>query len=154
MRSLMLSALTCLLITALAFPAFAAKTRFKAALTGNQEVPAVKTDARGDFRLTIYKKSLSFEPNVDGLMNPVAAHIHKGKRGENGPPIAGLFGGPAKGGEVNGILAEGAITEESLLGEYQGKTIADLVRLLKSGNAYVNIHTGTFPDGEIRGQIK
>jgi len=143
-----------LLLAGLALPGFAAQTRFKADLNGNQEVPPVKTDAVGDFKLTIYKRSLSFELNVSGLMNPTGAHIHKGKRGENGPPVAGLFGGPAKEGAFSGILAEGSITEESLLGELQGKTVADLVRLLKSGNAYVNIHTGTFPEGEIRGQIE
>ena len=63
-------------------------------------------------------------------------------------------GGPVKEGSFKGILAEGAITEEGLLGELQGKPIGDLVRLLKSGDAYVNVQTGTIPDGEIRGQIK
>ena len=105
-------------------------------------------------KLLIYEDELSFELNVNGVSNPTGAYIHRGKKGENGPPIAGLFGGPAKEGSFNGILAEGTITEGSLLGEFQGKPIADLVRLLKSGNAYVNIQTGTFPDGEIRGQIK
>jgi hypothetical protein len=154
MRRLLQLSLVLLLMAGLALPAFAAQSRFSASLSGAQEVPPVKTDASGDLKLTIYQKSLSFELSVSGLMNANGAHIHKGKKGENGPPIAGLFGGPAREGAVNGILAEGTITEESLLGELQGKKIADLVRLLKSGNAYVNIHTETFPDGEIRGQIK
>ena len=154
MRRLLQLALLFLLVAALAPPVFAAQIRFKAELSGAQEVPPVKTDATGDFRLIIYPKELSFELSVDGLANITGAHIHKGKRGENGPPVAGLFGGPTKEGAFRGILAEGTITEASLLGELQGKKIADLVRLLNSGNAYVNIHTGTFPDGEIRGQIK
>jgi hypothetical protein len=154
MRKLMPLALTFMLVLGITLPGFAAKSRFKADLSGSQEVPAVKTEARGDFKLTVYKKELSFELNVNGLTNVTGAYIQKGKKGENGPPIAGLFGGPTKEGAVNGILAEGTIREESLLGEMQGKKIADLVRLLKSGNAYVNILTGTFPDGEIRGQIK
>ena len=142
------------LVIGMALPGFAAQGRYQADLSGSQEVPPVKTSATGDFKLTVYKKALSFELNVSGLMNVSGAHIHRGKRGENGPPVAGLFGGPTKEGAFSGVLAEGTITEESLLGELQGKKIADLVRLLKSGNAYVNIHTETFPDGEIRGQIR
>ena len=154
MRRLLQVAFFFLLAAAVALPVFAAQIRFKADLSGGQEVPPVKTDATGDFRLTIYPKELSFELSVDGLANIAGAHIHKGKPGENGPPIAGLFGGPTKEGAFRGMLAEGTITEQSLIGELQGKKIADLVRLLRSGDTYVNIHTGTFPDGEIRGQIK
>ena len=154
MRKLLPLTLTFMLVLGIALPGFAAKSRFKADLSGSQEVPAVKTEAKGDFKLTVYQKELSFELNVNGLTNVTGAYIQKGKKGENGPPIAGLFGGPTKEGAFNGILAEGTIREESLLGEMQGKKIADLVRLLRSGSAYVNILTGTFPDGEIRGQIK
>jgi len=138
----------------MAQPGIAAQKRFQAKLTGAEEVPAVKTEAEGDLRLTVYKKELSYELNVKGIANPSAAHIHLGRKGENGPPIAGLFGGPARQGVFSGILAEWTITEKSFLGEFQGKSVADLVRLLKSGRAYVNIITETFPDGEIRGQIK
>ena len=31
--------------------------------------------------------------------------------------------------------------------------ISDLITLMKSGNAYVNVHSDSYPDGEIRGQI-
>jgi hypothetical protein len=154
MRKLSTWTFTVLLVLGIALPGFAAKSRFKADLSGSQEVPAVKTEARGDFKLTVYKKELSFELSADGLMNITGAYIQMGKKGENGPPVAGLFGGPAKEGAFSGILAEGTLTEKNLLGEFQGKKIADLMRLLKSGKAYVNILTGTFPDGEIRGQIK
>lgn len=154
MRRLLPLLLVCMLTTLLALPCFAAQKRFKATISGKEEVPQVKTAAKGDFKLIVYEKELSYELNVEGITSPTGAYIHKGKKGENGPPIAGLFGGPAKKGVFNGILAEGTITAEGLLGELRGKTIADLVRLLKSGNAYVNIQTETLPDGEIRGQIK
>jgi len=137
-----------------ALPALGAKNRYSADLNGQQEVPPVKTQATGDLKLNLYKGGLSFELTVSDLTSPVAAHLHRGKRGENGPPIAGLFGGPAKVGMFSGVLAQGLITEENLLGELQGKKVSDLVRLIRSGNIYVNILTGTFPDGEIRGQVK
>ena len=154
MKRLLQSLVVFMVTVVIALPGYGAQKRVYAKLSGAQEVPAVKTTAKGDLKLLIYEDELSFELNVNGVSNPTGAYIHRGKKGENGPPIAGLFGGPAKEGSFNGILAEGTITEGSLLGEFQGKPIADLVRLLKSGNAYVNIQTGTFPDGEIRGQIK
>ncbi|GFO58893.1 CHRD domain-containing protein [Geomonas silvestris] len=137
-----------------ALPAFAERNRYSADLDGQQEVPPVKTQATGDLKLNLYEDMLSFELTVTGLTSPVAAQLHRGKRGENGPPIAGLFGGPPKVGVFSGILAEGTISEENLLGELQGKKVADLVRLIRAGQTYLNIMTGTFPDGEIRGQVK
>jgi hypothetical protein len=153
-RFLLLPPLVFLLVSAMALPSFAARSRFRATLSGQQEVPPAQTNATGYLKLTLSKDVLTFELSVNGVMNFTGAHIHRGKRGENGPPIAGLTGGPEGGGEVNGILAEGTITEESLLGELRGMKIADLVRLIKSGETYVNIHTWTFPDGEIRGQLR
>ena len=35
-----------------------------------------------------------------------------------------------------------------------GLTLADVLGAMRSGNAYCNIHTVTFPGGEIRGQIR
>ena len=132
----------------------AAGRNFRADLSGKNEVPRVQTPARGDFKLIVYPDGMSFELNVKEVTSPTAANIHRGRKGENGPPVAGLFGGAPRVGRISGILAQGVISEKSLLGELQGKTLADLVRLIKSGNAYVNILTETYPAGEIRGQIK
>jgi hypothetical protein len=32
--------------------------------------------------------------------------------------------------------------------------LADLIRAIRAGAAYVNVHTATYPTGEIRGQIR
>lgn len=137
-----------------AMPGGAAQKFYRAELSGSQEVPRVRTPAKGDLKLTVAEGELTFELNVKGITSPTAANIHRGRKGENGPPVAGLFGGPKMMGPVKGLLAQGAITQSSLLGELEGKTTADLVSLIKSGNAYVNILTETYPLGEIRGQIK
>lgn len=133
----------------------AEQRRYRAKLSGVQEVPSVKTPARGDLKI-IYTGGgeMSFELNVDRITSPTAAHIHRGRKGEAGPPVAGLFGGPPKMGRFKGILAEGLITEQSLVGEMEGKTVEDLVRLMESGETYVDVLTVTYPAGEIRGQIK
>lgn len=59
------------------------------------------------------------------------------------------FGITVRRGVVRGVL-----TSRNLVGPLKGKTIRDLIREIKKGNAYVNAHTIQNPDGEIRGQIK
>ncbi|HJV36123.1 CHRD domain-containing protein [Geomonas sp.] len=154
-----MKALRCLLlistlIVLAAGSCWATDQTFRALLSGREEVPAVKTPATGVLILRLWDHVLTFELKVEGLASPIAAYIHKGKRGENGPPIAGLYGGPAKGGHFSGTLAGGELTQRNLLGELAGQKVADLVRLIQSGNAYVNVGSETFPAGEIRGQIQ
>ncbi len=135
---------------------FAAEKSFHAKLTGNNEVPSVKTKAKGDvtFKLSSDGKELSYKLVVKNIENSTAAHIHRGMKGKNGPPLANLFNGPKKEGKFNGTLSEGTITDKDLSGDLMGKSIDDLVQLIKSGDTYVNVHTDANPDGEIRGQIK
>jgi hypothetical protein len=127
---------------------------FQARLSGAEEVPKVKTPAHGTLEMTYTADQLDYVLKVEGITSPTAAMIHKGKRGENGPPVAGLFGAPPVAGPFSGVLAQGALTGQSLIGELQGKRIKDLVRLIQSGNAYINILTSTYPAGEIRGEIR
>jgi len=135
---------------------FAAEKSFHAKLTGHDEVPSVKTKAKGEitFKLSSDGMTLNYKLKVKNIENPNAAHIHRGIKGESGPPLANLFTGPKKEGKFSGTLSEGTITAEDLKGDLMGKTLDDLVQLIKSGNIYVNVHTDANPDGEIRGQIK
>jgi CHRD domain len=103
---------------------------------------------------------------VGDIDNVVAAHIHIGGVGVNGPIVAFLFGpAPAAGGRVNGVLATGTITAADLINVLAGHPLSDLVDEIESGNAYVNVHTndgvdpantgaGDFPGGEIRAQME
>jgi hypothetical protein len=132
------------------------KDSFSAKLSGAESVPQVKTTAKGtaEFKLATDGKGLTYKLTVTDLENVTAAHIHLGKKAKNGPPVAGLFAGPKKEGKFSGVLAEGVITEKNLMSGMSGKPLSDLVKLIKSGGAYVNVHTDAHPDGEIRGQIK
>ncbi|MCM0080751.1 CHRD domain-containing protein [Geomonas sp. Red32] len=154
MKMLQRLVLTGLLILSFTSSAAAADQVFRAELSGNSEVPAVKTPASGAVMLRVSDSVLSFELRVEDLAAPTAAFIHLGSRGDNGPPIAGLFGGPAKYTRFSGTLAGGEITDRNLLGDLQGKKVADLISLIRSGKTYVNVMTETFPAGEIRGQIE
>ncbi|WP_224958966.1 CHRD domain-containing protein [Geomonas subterranea] len=137
-----------------ALPAGAEQRIFRAKLSGQDEVPAVKTPARGDLKMIYTDGEMSYELDVSRITSPTAAHIHRGTPEQNGPPLVGLFGGPAKMGSFKGILSQGLITNENLIGELEGKTVEDLVRIIDSGEAYVDVPTATYPMGEIRGQIK
>ena len=134
--------------------AFMEKT-FKAKLTSKEETkaPVSKASGKAEFKLSKDGKSLSYKLHVKNIMDANGAHIHMAKKGEDGPPVVGLFSGEKKG-KFSGILAQGTVMDKDLIGPLQGKTITDLVNTIKAGEAYVNVHTNANPDGEIRGQLK
>lgn len=142
-------------VVGLAASIFAEEKSFKAMLSGSESVPAVETMAKGDATFTLIKdeKALSYYVTVSDIENVTAAHIHLGKKGENGPPVA-LITNEKKAGKFSGTLAEGTITKKELMGSLMGKSVEDLVKQIKKGNAYLNVHTDKYPNGEIRGQIK
>jgi len=86
------------------------------------------------------------------------SHIHVGSADENGPVVAWLYpSAPPPAlieGRTNGVLQEGVITKDDLVGQLEGKKLWDLVEMMKNGQTYVNVHTKQNPAGEIRGQIK
>ncbi|MFB3924838.1 MAG: CHRD domain-containing protein [Syntrophales bacterium] len=133
-----------------------AESNFTAKLSGKEVVPPVKTKARGEAKFQLAKdgNAMSYQLTVKNIENVTAAHIHSGAKGTNGPPVVNLFTGPKKEGKFSGKLSEGTITADNLAGSLKGKTIGDLVQMIRAGNAYVNVHTDKYPDGEIRGQIK
>jgi hypothetical protein len=135
---------------------FAADKSFKADLSGDDEVPGVITPAKGEAKFTLSDdgKKLSYTLVVRDIENPAAAHIHLGMAGKNGAVLANLFSGPKREGKFRGNLSQASITANDLKGDLKGKSINDLVALIKSGEAYVNVHTDANPGGEIRGQIK
>lgn len=135
---------------------------FRADLSGLEEVPPILTNGTGTFeaRLAANGTSMEYELTFSNLASPsTAAHIHFGQRGVNGGIFVFLCGGgdkpacPGQGGTVTGTIDPGDI-----LGiPSQGLTPGDFggaLRILRAGVAYVNVHTTTFPAGEIRGQVR
>jgi hypothetical protein len=158
--------LTTLLVLALA-PAAAAGDSFVATLSGADEVPARDTRATGvaRFKLVEDGTALAFKVNVANIQNAVAAHIHCGAVGVNGPVGVTLFGGSPGSGRADGTLAEGTITAPDPGNACGWTDLAAVLAAIASGNTYVNVHTndgvappntgpGDFPGGEIRGQIR
>jgi hypothetical protein len=139
-------------------PASAQQQKFTAKLAGSNEVPPVTSAGSGvaSFQLSSDGKSMTYQVNLTNMNNVMASHIHSAKQGQNGPVVVGLFnpsmsGPPIKA--VNGMLAKGTITAANMTGSMAGKQMSDLVSLIKSGGAYVNVHTTKNMNGEIRGQV-
>ena len=121
----------------LATGAFAEEMKFKADLTGGEEVPPVETGATGTADVTYdsESKNLSWTVEHSGLSGDVtAAHFHgPAAAGENAPPVVPI--------EV-ADLAEGEATLDDATATALGE-----------GRLYLNLHTAANPNGEIRGQV-
>ena len=148
-------------------PAASAGDNFVATLSGGEEVPARDTQATGvaKFKLREDGAALLFRVNVANIDNVVAAHIHCGAVGVNGPVGVTLFMGSPAGGAVTGTLAEGTITAPDAGNACGWTDLAAVLAAIETGNTYVNVHTndgvapintgpGDFPGGEIRGQVR
>ncbi|HEU4468376.1 MAG TPA: CHRD domain-containing protein [Nitrososphaeraceae archaeon] len=123
-------------------------------LNGKNEVPShpdVTATGMSGFIVNSGNSKVWYQIEGEGLKGVTQAHIHSGKASENGPVVATLFKGSKD--TVNGALVQGSITADKLEGPLKGKSISDLVSLFDKSFAYVNVHTQSFPDGEIRGQI-
>ena len=128
---------------------------FFAKLRGRNEVPPVETDARGEafFKLSRDELSLKFKLDLFDIEDVVAAHLHIGAKGTNGPVVAFLFGPITNPVSIECATLTGIITQEDLVGPLAGQTLATLVNEIISGNIYINVHTVQHPNGEIRGQL-
>jgi predicted small secreted protein len=107
-------------------------------LKGGNEVPPVKTDASGSADIKVAAdKSVSGTVTTKGI-NGVAAHIHQGATGRNGPVIVPL----TKGSDGAWNVPAGAKLSDSQYEAY------------KAGDLYVNVHSAAHKGGEIRAQLK
>lgn len=132
--------------------AHAQEQKYTALLNGDQEVPPNTSTAKGSAWFDPMGNTVWYKVNVTGIEKVTMMHIHSGKAGENGDPIATLQIEKSTG-PTNGILVQGNITSSDLMGSLAGKSISDLVGKMQSGETYVNVHTKANPNGEIRGQI-
>ena len=120
-----------------------AGTGLKAHLDADQEPNDVASGGSGTAHVTVTPAGVVYALTVDSLSGPITnAHFHRNPIGVNGgvvKSIAGTF----EGNTAIGTWMAG--DDEPLTDE--------LLRDLISGNLYLNVHTGNFPGGEIRGQV-
>ena len=136
-----------------------APRNFGAHLSGDNEVPPVETRAVGQaiFQFSKDGSLLYYRLIVANIEDVFMAHIHLAPEDSNGPVVLWLNpDGPPPmliPGRVNGVLAEGTVDSEDLVGPLAGMDLEDLALAMEMGLTYVNVHTSAFRPGEIRGQI-
>jgi len=120
-----------------AYSSAAVAAGVKVTLTGDQEVPPVKSAGSGSGTLTIgADKAVSGSVTTTGIPGTMA-HIHEAATGKNGPVIIPL----TKNGDTYTVPA-GSKLSDAQYASFQ------------AGNLYVNVHTAANPGGELRAQLK
>lgn len=155
--------------------------------TAGAPTPADST-AQGQAIVQIARDGDSFAYKLiaSNIENVVQAHIHCAPAGVNGPIVVWLY--PSKTataaltgptGRHDGVLMQDTIEPANVrtftantgnnaacpLAAAGAPTFAEILDKIRSGNAYVNVHTndgvaptntgpGDFPGGEVRGQFK
>ena len=140
---------------------------FNTRLTGYQEVPALSTSGHGKFRASVRAggSELRYRLSYSGLeAPPQQAHIHLGQRGVNAGVIvflcdntgagpAGTKPCPDPSGTVTGTLHAADVIGPASQGIAPGE-FAELVRAIRAGATYANVHSVKYPGGEIRAQLE
>lgn len=116
-------------------------------MNGRAEVDAQGNRNTGDrnglgtFSAIVDSEQLCFGITVRDIEDPVAAHIHRGDSRTAGPVVVTLTQ-PVSGNP--GASSDCVAIEDSLAGQI----------LRRPSRFYVNVHTGDFPNGAVRGQLK
>jgi len=109
----------------------------KVTLTGAEEVPAVKTEAKGSGSFRIADDgAVSGSVTTTGVAGTMA-HIHMAAKGANGPVIVPL----TKNGDTWSVPKDRKLTPEQM-------------KAFKEGRLYVNVHSVAHKGGEIRAQLQ
>jgi CHRD domain len=150
---------------------------FSTKLTGYEEVipagGAVSTTGRGRFSARLFEDRIEYRLSYENLQGATPApnrvlfaHIHFGQLHTTGGVVAFLCGDtvttnnipdacPTPSGSVEGTIRAadvGTLVTPPGQGILAGE-FGELIRAMRNGVTYVNVHTTVFPAGEIRGQI-
>ncbi len=129
--------------------------QYTATLTFGQElpVPSVTSTGSGTASLTDNGTSMSYTITVSGLTSAVTlSHIHVGGPTQASGKIIVTLTAPGTSGTSTGSFTapnQGAVDNNG----NPVTTYAQVLNFIKTGNAYVNVHTSSNPGGEVRGQI-
>ncbi len=117
-------------------------TRLSATLSGAAEVPGPgDPDGTGtaNVNLDVTKRDVCFEVTVQKIDTPVGMHIHEGGATESGGIVV-----PLKTPAAGDTTTKGCADADAAL---VGRMAAN------PGDFYVNVHTDTYPQGAVRGQL-
>jgi hypothetical protein len=126
--------------------------------------PGVSTPATAATEIAVLPdlSSLTFAINAQNLTGVIAADLHCGRPGENGPVVASLFAPTVQPLNANGVLASGTLRNQNIAPtasqceEFIGRPVRDIASLTAAatlGLIYVNVDTVANPAGELRGVL-
>jgi len=119
---------------------------------------AQNASAEASFRLGTNATLLEYTLEVNNIEDITMAHIHLGLPGDINSPVVWLYPSspPPKPipGSFSGILAEGTITAEDLIGPLRGEPLSVLLGHMQKDHTFVNIHTQDHPQGAICGKVQ
>jgi CHRD domain len=142
--------------------------KFSTNLTGFEEVPALSTPGAGDFRARLNRDAtvLQYELRYSALESQVTqAHIHFENATNNGGIVVFLCSNlgngpagtpmcpPAGTTTVTGTLTAAQVVDGAAMQGIAAGEFNELVRALRAGATYVNVHSTGRMAGEIRGQL-
>ena len=154
-------------------PHATAHERLQTSLTPYEEVPSVSSTANGEFRGKVSndETSISWSLAYSDLEGAVQqAHIHFGQAGVNdgitvflctnlGNGPVGTQPCPAPPTTITGTITAADVSANvaaTLPARTQGigtGEFAELLAAIRAGVTYVNVHSTTWPGGELRGQL-
>ncbi len=139
--------------------------KFSAKLTGFEETPSESTPGRGSFKArltnggTVLHYRLKYEDFEAAEGATLFAHIHFGQVGVAGGVSAFLCGGGDKPpctpleGDISGDIDAADVIGPGGQGIAAGEMV-ELLRAMRKGYTYANVHTTLNGPGLIRGQIE
>lgn len=175
-----LRVLTLLVLGVLMISTAYAQSVFTAKLQGFHEAPAVVSAGTGHARITISddETSIKYELTYSGLEGSTVpggkvlfAHIHVGQKNVSGG-VAVFFCGGGKSATTQAACPADATGNNAVTGTWTAADIvgptaqgvdptdpngenafARLIKAIKAGRSYANVHSTRSPSGEIRGQL-
>jgi len=116
---------------------------YSGVINGTQETPPNTSPATGSYCVKLGAgNQMQWVINFQNLTAGVnAAHFHQGPPGVPGGIVVNIPLVPSPAGSTSGQFTGAQVIPAALVNE------------LRAGNLYINIHTSTFPGGEIRGQV-
>ena len=145
------------------------RKKLDSTLSSFQEVPALATPGHGEFRAQINDQAgeIRWELTFGDLESDATqSHIHFENSTNSGPVVVFLCTNlgnspvpvqacPAGGGTISGTIRPADVIGVAG-GAAQGidnGDFDDLVRAIRAGATYVNVHSTTRPAGEVRAQL-
>jgi CHRD domain len=122
------------------------RASFKVRLSGSEEVDTIGADANARVKITLnarsgracYSRLRIGDVLVGGETAPTKLHLHNAAAGANGPVVVDFTDLAIQGRRSGCVTADKALLQSMIS---------------SPGQFYVNVHTATFPNGAVRGQL-